>query len=164
VHAFHREVAGRLAADDAIRLFLLRCDGRAVAACYCFYFDQRLYFFQPGFDPEFRKLHVGKVLLGRALEYCFTNRLREFDFLRGTEDYKFDWTDRTRSTFACNIAMTRWSKTVHAAQDAQRRLAAERLALRRRFVSRLKAAPAGARALAAAKKVLRRPSSARAEE
>lgn len=164
VHAFHREVAGRLAADDAIRLFLLRCDGRAVAACYCFHFDQRVYFFQPGFDPEFRKLHVGKVLLGRALEYCFTNRLREFDFLRGTEDYKFDWTDRKRSTFACNIAMTRWSKTVHAAQDAQRRLAAEKSAFQRRLVSRLKATEAGARALIVAKKVLTRPSSARAEE
>lgn len=164
VHAFHREVAGRLAADDAIRIFLLRCDGRAVAACYCFHFDQRVYFFQPGFDPEFRQLHVGKVLLGRALEYCFTNRLREFDFLRGTEDYKFDWTDRKRSTFACNIAMTRWSKTVHAAQDAQRRLAAEKSAFQRRLVSRLKATEAGARALIVAKKVLTRPSSARAEE
>lgn len=164
VHAFHREVARRLAADDAVRLFLLRCDDRAVAACYCFHFDRRLYFFQPGFDPAFRKLHVGKVLLGRALEYCFTNRLREFDFLRGTEDYKFDWTDRKRATFACNIALTPWSKTVHAAQDARRRLAARKMELRHRLVSRLEATPAGARTLAVAKVVLRRPSGARPEE
>jgi CelD/BcsL family acetyltransferase involved in cellulose biosynthesis len=158
VHAFHRQVALRLAADDAIRLFLLRCDGRAVSACYCFHFDRRLYFFQPGFDPEFRKLHVGKVLLGRALEYCFKHGLREFDFLRGTEDYKFDWTGQKRPTFACNIAMTPWSKTVHATQDARRRLEAKRMALRHRVVARLEASAVGARLLATAKKMLRRPS------
>lgn len=163
VHAFHRCVAESLAADHAIRLFLLRCDGRAVAACYCLHFDRRLYFFQPGFDPEFRKLHVGKVLLGRVLEYCFKNEIREFDFLRGTEDYKFDWTGQKRPTFACNIAMTPWSKTVHATRDARRRLEAKRQALQRRVVSRLKASAVGARMLATAKTILRRPS-APAEE
>jgi CelD/BcsL family acetyltransferase involved in cellulose biosynthesis len=163
VHAFHRQVARRLAADDAIRLFLLRCDGRAVAACYCFHFDRRLYFFQPGFDPEFRKLHVGKVLLGRALEYCFKNGLREFDFLRGTEDYKFDWTGQKRSTFACNIATTPWSKAVHATRDAQLRLQTKRIALRRGVVARLETSTVGARLLTTARKMRRRPT-APAEE
>jgi CelD/BcsL family acetyltransferase involved in cellulose biosynthesis len=164
VHAFHRRVAQRLAADDAIRIFLLRCDGRAVAACYCLQYDRRLYFFQPGFDPAFRKLHVGKVLLGRVIEHCFKNGLREFDFLRGTEDYKFDWTEQKRSTFACNIALTPWSRAVHSSRDARRRLDAKRMALRRRIVARIKASPAGARGLAAARRLLRRPKAAPTDE
>lgn len=164
VHAFHRRVAGQLAADDAIRIFLLCCDGRAVAACYCFFYSGRLYFFQPGFDPEFRKLHVGKVLLARVIEYCYQNGIHEFDFLRGTEDYKFDWTERKRSTIACNVALTPWSKVVHAFQDALRLLHVQRMALRRRVVTHLKSTPAGAQALAVAKRLLGRHASAPADE
>ena len=163
VHAFHRSAAETLVADDAIRIFLLRCDGRAVAACYCLHYDGRLYFFQPGFDPDFRKLHVGKVLLGRVIEYCYKNGMREFDFLRGTEEYKFDWTERKRPTIACNIALSPWSKAVHATRDAQRRLEVQRMALRRRIVTRLKSSPAGAHALAMTKKLLRRPASTAAQ-
>ena len=164
VHAFHRCVSRQLAADDAIRVFLLRCDGRAVAACYCFLYDGRLYFFQPGFDPELRRLHVGKVLLAKVIEYCYQNEIHEFDFLRGTEDYKSDWTDQKRPTIACNIALTPWLKVVHAARDGRRRVQMERMALRRRIITRLKSTPAGVRGLAIAKRLLGRRASAPAEE
>ena len=164
VHAFHRRACALLAADDAIRIFLLRCDGRAVAACYCFVYAGRVYFFQPGFDPEFRKLHVGKVLLARVIEYCYQNGLTEFDFLRGTEEYKFDWTQQKRPTMACNIALTPRARLAHAVLDAEARLQVQWMALRQRVVTRLKATPAGARALALARRLSGRTAPAPAEE
>jgi CelD/BcsL family acetyltransferase involved in cellulose biosynthesis len=156
VHAFHRLAAERLAAAGAIRLFLLRCDGKAVAACYCLVDGGRMSFFQPGFDPEFRKLHVGKVLLARVIEYCYQHRLAEFDFLRGTEDYKFDWTQHKRPTLACHVALTASAKWAHWSSDAWRRFELRRLALRRQVLNRVKSSPAGARALEAAKRLLGR--------
>lgn len=166
VHAFHRLAAERLAAEGAIRIFLLRCDGQAVAACYCLVYAGRMYFFQPGFDPAFRKLHVGKVLLGRVIEHCHQQGLREFDFLRGTEDYKFDWTELMRPTLACNVAFTPRAKAAHWAGDASRRLHDWRMARRAQLVARLKAHPAGARALATVKRLLGKapPAAAPAEE
>ena len=160
VHAFHRLATERLAADGAIRIFLLRCDGRAVAACYCLVYAGRMYFFQPGFDPEFRKLHVGKVLLARVIERCYEERLTEFDFLRGTEEYKFDWTSQKRPTRACNVALTAGAKSAHWASDAMRRFEIRRMALRQRLVARLKSTPAGARAVATLKRLLGRPGTA----
>jgi CelD/BcsL family acetyltransferase involved in cellulose biosynthesis len=148
VHAYHRLVVQRMAQADAVRLFLLKCDGRAVAACYCFQFGRRMYFFQPGFDPEFRKYHVGKVLVGKAIEYCFQNGYEEFDFLRGTEAYKYDWTDQQRQTFACNVALTSRARLVHAYNDARRRFETRMLALRKQLVTRIKASPMGAKLLA----------------
>lgn len=152
VHAFHRAASKRLAAADAVRVFLLLCDERAVAACYCFVYAGRMYFFQPGFDPAFRKLHVGKVLLARVIEYCYGQHLKEFDFLRGTEEYKFDWTERRRPTLACRVALTPRAKVAHALAEAQARWRARWLQARRRLVARVKANPHGARLLAAAKK------------
>lgn len=156
VHAFHRLAAERLAAEGAIRIFLLRCDGQAVAACYCLIYAGRMYFFQPGFDPAFRKLHVGKVLLGRVIEYCYQQGLQDFDFLRGTEDYKFDWTEHRRSTLACHVAITPRGKVAHWAGDHARRFEAWRMAQRRRLVARVKASPTGARVLAKVNRLLGR--------
>lgn len=160
VHAFHRLASERLAADGAIRIFLLRCDGRAVAACYCLVYAGRMYFFQAGFDPEFRKLHVGKALLGGAVERCYEERLVEFDFLRGTEQYKSYWTAQKRPTRACNVALTVGAKGAHWASDAGRRFEIWRMAVRQRLVARLKSTPAGARAVATLKRLLGRPGAA----
>jgi CelD/BcsL family acetyltransferase involved in cellulose biosynthesis len=152
VHAFHRAASERLAAADAVRVFLLLCDGRAVAACYCFVYGGRMYFFQPGFDPAFRKLHVGKVLLARVIEHCYRNGIEEFDFLRGTEDYKFDWTERTRPTMACDIAIGPVARAAHTLAEARRRGQARWLAARAQLVARLRAHPAGAKLLAVVKR------------
>ncbi|MBI4754706.1 MAG: GNAT family N-acetyltransferase [Betaproteobacteria bacterium] len=159
VHTFHRGVAAALAADDAVRLFLLRCDGRAVAACYCLYFDRRMFFYQPGFDPEFRKLHVGKVLLGKALEYCFKEGIREFDFLRGMEEYKFDWTSDVRPTWACDVAVSRRGRVWYALRSLRRRIQAPLIELRRRLVAKLRGSESGSRLLMMAKRLLDPPRS-----
>lgn len=152
---FHRSLAESLSGEDGIRLFLLRCDGRAVAACYCFHFDRRLFFYQPGWDPALRHLHVGKVLLGRVLQYCFQEGIREFDFLRGTEDYKSDWTSRTRRTVAWQTALSPQAKTAFSFQHALRQTADRALALRIQLVSVLKRFEAGRRVVALVKKAVR---------
>jgi CelD/BcsL family acetyltransferase involved in cellulose biosynthesis len=104
LRAFHRRVVPTLAADDAVRMFLLRCDGRAVAAGYTFCQDEVMYAYQVGFDPAFASLNVGRLLFGRMLEYCFEHGIRRFDFLRGRERYKGDWTDLSHATLGCEVA------------------------------------------------------------
>jgi CelD/BcsL family acetyltransferase involved in cellulose biosynthesis len=80
--------------------------------------------------------------------------LLEFDFLRGTEDYKFDWTDQKRPTLACNVALSARAKATHAALEGLRRFEIQSTELRRRLVARVKSTPAGARALATVKRLL----------
>jgi CelD/BcsL family acetyltransferase involved in cellulose biosynthesis len=153
--AFHRSLAENLAKEDGIRLFLLRCDGRAVAACYCFRFDRRLFFYQPGWDPAFRQLHVGKVLLGRVLQYCFEESIREFDFLRGTEDYKFDWTSETRRTMAWQAGLSLPAKIAFALAHAHQQTRQGVVAVRKRIVSPLKRSDVGMQLITAVKKGMR---------
>ncbi len=96
MRSFHRQAAVALAATRGTRVFLLRCDGRVIAATYCLEAHGHLYFYQPGFDPAFARFHVGKLLLAHVLETCFASEVTEFDFLRGLEPYKFDWTHAAR--------------------------------------------------------------------
>ncbi len=141
---FHRGVAASLAAQEGVRIFVLRCDDRAVAVCYCFLLDGRLFFYQPGWDPEFRQFHVGKILVGHALQYCFQHGIREFDFLRGTEEYKFDWTAQTRQTLAWEASVSARGRALLFAQRATQRLHIGFLSTRKRVTTRLKQSKHGA--------------------
>ncbi len=104
---FHRAVSANLAQNEMIRVFILMCDERPVAALYGFVFGNRFSYYQAGFDPDFEGKSVGVVLLARILEYCTANGYAEFDFLRGLDDYKLRWTRKARPTWNCHVAITR---------------------------------------------------------
>ncbi len=97
VIAFHREVV-RLALDrDWLRLYVLRLDGRPVAALYGFLYRGRFLFYQAGFDPAFGDHSVGLVTMGLTIREAIAEGAREYDLLHGDESYKFLWAERTRS-------------------------------------------------------------------
>jgi len=103
---FHRRLVTAMAPGGAVRIFLLKCDGKIVAAFYCLLDDNCLMYYQAGFDPEYESQSVGLILLGMVLQYCHEQGYDEFDFLRGEEEYKFRWTKTARATVICEIALT----------------------------------------------------------
>ncbi len=58
----------------------------------------RTYDYITAFDPELAALGLGTVLIGCAIEAAVEEGAREFDFLRGREDYKYRWGARDRPT------------------------------------------------------------------
>src|SRR5262249_49202170 len=73
------------------------------AAWYMFRHGPTLYSYQSGFDPKWRKERVGQVLLGMMFQRAMAEGLGEFDFLRGLEAYKADWTDTSRACYEVMI-------------------------------------------------------------
>ncbi len=55
-----------------------------------------LYFIKGGFEPEFRKLAPGTLLIEEVLSYAFARNLRTYEFLGFPEPFKLDWTDSLR--------------------------------------------------------------------
>jgi CelD/BcsL family acetyltransferase involved in cellulose biosynthesis len=49
----------------------------------------RLYVYNSAIDNRFGSLSAGWVLLGYLLQWCIANGRQTFDFMRGSEDYKF---------------------------------------------------------------------------
>jgi CelD/BcsL family acetyltransferase involved in cellulose biosynthesis len=91
IRAFHDEVTAGFAAVGALRLYVLRLDGHAVAAYYGFRHGRRAFYYLGGFDPTFERLGVGNQLLDHAMSEAWRERADEFDFLRGQEAYKYHW-------------------------------------------------------------------------
>ena len=96
VARFHREAAPALLGIGIVRLYVLRIGSRAVAALYGFMHHRRFYYYIGGFDPEFKNLSPGSLLVGHAIERAISEGAAEFDFLRGCEKYKYLWGAKDR--------------------------------------------------------------------
>ena len=93
---FHKKIAHSFFKQDILRLFQIKVNNKTIGVLYCYEYANQLFFFQSGSDPEWSKYSVGLVIMGHAIQYSHTNRLSRFDFLRGAEDYKFNWTNKSR--------------------------------------------------------------------
>ena len=87
---FFRRMASAMAAEDLVRLFMLRINNRPAAAVLCFVAGSFLYLYNSGYDPEFSSLSVGLVSKALCLRWAIENGFRGLDFLRGDESYKYD--------------------------------------------------------------------------
>ncbi len=93
---FHRAALGQLATAGMARLYVLRLREQPIAILYGMSSGKRLFFYQSGIDPNFGRFSPGMLLVGSVIESAISERLCEFDFLRGDEPYKFQWTSQTR--------------------------------------------------------------------
>lgn len=94
--AFHREVAPRMLAAGALRMYATRLEDRIVAVFYGFAHQGTTYYYLSGYDPALEKLSIGTLLVAHAIEQACAEGCHTFDFLRGAEEYKYAWgaTDR----------------------------------------------------------------------
>ena len=94
---FHRTLAERLHEQKQVGLFVLRLDGRDVAAQYDYLYANKVWGFQAGWLPEFSDYDVGRLLLAKCMERYIERGLTEYDFLPGEADYKGSWTEECRT-------------------------------------------------------------------
>jgi CelD/BcsL family acetyltransferase involved in cellulose biosynthesis len=98
--ALHRLLSRRAGPGRGPAAVVARRDERIVGLLYGFWWRDTFSAYQHGWDREFARDALGNVLVLHALELAATHGARTFDFLRGTEPYKYrfgardDW-DRT---------------------------------------------------------------------
>lgn len=96
--AFHREAAARLARRGRLRLYTLWVEGMAVASVHTLRHGGTFSYYNAGYDPAWQHKSTGLVLVGTTFQDAIAEGYREYDFLRGTEPYKLDWTSQVRRT------------------------------------------------------------------
>ncbi len=106
--AFHRALCQRLLEADRLRLFALRLDGREVAVLLNYFYARKYFFFIGGFDPDFSRWSVGTVLFGYAIQHAIEEGAREFDFLRGEEEYKYRFGAQNRHYRTFKVVKPHW--------------------------------------------------------
>ncbi len=77
--------------DGPARLCFLTVAGRRIAAGITFEDGDTVAYYNAGVDPDARELSPGILLIARYLGRAIARGYRRFDFLRGNEDYKYEW-------------------------------------------------------------------------
>ena len=97
---FFLEIAQEFFSVDGLRLAFLRGGKGDLAAAFQIEYGGVLYLYNSGFDPEAAAgTSPGLVLLSRCIEDAIGRGIREYDFLRGRERYKYDLGGRDRVVY-----------------------------------------------------------------
>lgn len=96
--AFHRDLAERMARKGGLFFWLIYVDGAPAATHYGFLDERSYYGYQMGFAPRYHKYSPGHYMTGRVMEMLIERGVGEMNLLRGTDEWKFRWTETTRKT------------------------------------------------------------------
>lgn len=97
VHRFYTELADRAEKHGWLRLMFLTVGGRRIATSYGAVFNDRLFLFKTGYDPEFATCSPFKLLTFFAIQSAYAEGLHEVDFLGDAEPWKLEWTSTSRA-------------------------------------------------------------------
>jgi CelD/BcsL family acetyltransferase involved in cellulose biosynthesis len=95
-YEFHKNIISYFIDNDWLRLCFLKLNDVFIASFYIFNYGGKYYYYQSGFDPGWEKMSPGFLLFSYCIENAIMEDIKEFDFLQGSEAYKYQWTDRVR--------------------------------------------------------------------
>jgi CelD/BcsL family acetyltransferase involved in cellulose biosynthesis len=101
--SFHTDVANAFAEKGWLALFFLTFNDKPVSAVYSYEYNGKLYAYLCGFDPEYARYRPGHLAFKNLIKYGIGKKLKEFDFLRGDEEYKSRWGTMVRNNFEFRI-------------------------------------------------------------
>lgn len=90
---------------NMLRLCFMKLGGKNIAAVLCFIYNKQLLLYNSGYDPSFNSLSPGFILKSYMIKYAIEQGLEKFDFLRGSERYKFDLGAKQRVLYNITIPL-----------------------------------------------------------
>jgi CelD/BcsL family acetyltransferase involved in cellulose biosynthesis len=90
---FHRKIVEEFAEKQLVRFDEIWVEGACRASVYGLDNGKTFYYYNAGYDLDFAKHSVGLVLIGLSIRAAIERGNSFYDFLRGEENYKFDWSN-----------------------------------------------------------------------
>jgi CelD/BcsL family acetyltransferase involved in cellulose biosynthesis len=100
---FMLDAACELARAGVVRFEEIWLEGECCASLFGFESGDCYYFYLSGFDQSWSKYSLGFTLLWLSIREASQRGLKMYDFLRGDENYKFDWSDNLRMTVTAQV-------------------------------------------------------------
>jgi peptidoglycan/xylan/chitin deacetylase (PgdA/CDA1 family)/CelD/BcsL family acetyltransferase involved in cellulose biosynthesis len=94
--AFYRSLSPLLLDRGRLGFSWLESRGHVLACQYGFFYQDRYFQLQEGYDPECEHLNVGICLRAWSIQELMKRGIREYDFLGGVGRHKTDWGARTK--------------------------------------------------------------------
>ncbi|MFQ5874265.1 MAG: GNAT family N-acetyltransferase [Dehalococcoidia bacterium] len=86
---FFHSALSRMAEGGCVRLLFLELDGVRVSSAVCFDYNDSFLLYNSGYDNNYASLSVGLLLKAFCLKEAIAVGRKQFDFLRGSEAYKY---------------------------------------------------------------------------
>ncbi len=101
---FH-DTAKAAQADGTLLLMFMEVEGKKASGLFNFDYNGHVLVYNSGLDPEaFGALSLGEVLTVKAIEWAIANGRSTFDFLRGSEAYKYRFGARDTMIYKMHLA------------------------------------------------------------
>ena len=100
---FLKQICEEYAKMDLLRIFVLKDENNIIAYRLGFLYKNVYYDWNTSYDIAYKDMSVGILLCDHIVRYCFSENIKEFDFLRGEEDYKKKFATDNRELLQLDI-------------------------------------------------------------
>ena len=103
MESFFRAIAQTMAEAKMLRFAILEISAKPVAAVMCFDYNDKVYLYNSGYDPEYSILSVGLMSKLLSIKDSIERGRKYYDFLKGAEEYKYRLRGREIPIYSCSI-------------------------------------------------------------
>ena len=104
MRGFFEIMASGVAAKGYLRLAFLEVEGQRVASAICFDCGDHFHLYNSGYDLDYASLSVGLLCKAFCIREGILEGKKYFDFLRGTERYKYHLGGQDVPIYRCVIS------------------------------------------------------------
>ncbi len=105
MESFFRSLADTMAEAKFLRFGILEISKKPVAAVMCFDYNDRVYLYNSGYDPEYGYLSVGLLSKLLSIKDSIERGRKVYDFLKGAEEYKYRLKGKEIPIYSCRIVL-----------------------------------------------------------
>ncbi len=109
---FHETIAKVFLLKSWLQFYLIKDNDNPIGALYCYRLNGTMMYMQGGFDPDYAKFALGNQIILRAISDAIEANMHTFDFMRGNEDYKKKWTDKSIFLYTLEFPLSLKGSTV----------------------------------------------------
>ena len=103
--AFFRAIAEKMARVHLLRIGILDLEDNPVAAIMYFKYNNIVYLYNSGYDPQYGSLGVGLISKLLCIKDSAEKGIKKFDFLKGAEVYKYRLGGKEVPLHRCRITL-----------------------------------------------------------
>jgi len=103
--SFFNLLANRMTENGLLRLGVLELDNKPVAEIMCFDYNDCIYLYNSGYDPQYVSLSAGLLSKVFAIKDSIERGKKRFDFLKGDETYKYHLGGQEVPLYRCRISI-----------------------------------------------------------
>jgi CelD/BcsL family acetyltransferase involved in cellulose biosynthesis len=100
---FHEHIVRQAQAAGILHISELKFGDTVVSRHLGFYYCNRFYWYMPVYDPVYQNYSPGKIHLYLCILDAITRNGEIFDFLRGVEEYKLQWTEQVSQLYELSL-------------------------------------------------------------